>query len=301
MTRKKRPAGAKSAAARRGAAGKSSLDPTLRRTTALLRAGPLETRAAAAIVLGALRPKAPSVERALRNAYEDAPAVLKPYVLDALAKLRSKATLELLAGLLTGTGASRDQAVALIADYGPEAFPAILAAAEAAPAADRTSLLLSAVRSGHPGSAAFATPAMTRGDGVTARRLARELRARRRTFSAATRRAWAGSFVDALADATRRRAGGEAAIATKLLRAFPTPKAAKPLIALLSDAPPRLLRSAVAALQATAVARSDLAPAIEALRRLADDASRPEGLRAAAARAARTLARSKADRATRAD
>jgi hypothetical protein len=90
---------------------------------ALLSGEEEELVAAAALVLGALRPQGRDASRALEKAADSAPPHLAPYLLDALARIDPDRALPRLARRLEEHGQAREQAIRLIAGLGVRAVP----------------------------------------------------------------------------------------------------------------------------------------------------------------------------------
>jgi hypothetical protein len=89
----------------------------------LLRDGRSEHACAAALVLGALRPRDPRVSRALARKLRTAEPPVKPYVREALARQRTDEALAILAKGILGTGVEREQSRLLSAASGSRILP----------------------------------------------------------------------------------------------------------------------------------------------------------------------------------
>jgi hypothetical protein len=99
----------------------------------LLHARRQEDACAAALVLGALRPRDPRVGPALATRLRTARSPIRPYLREALARQRTDGALPLLArGLLAG-GIEREQCRRLIAEFGARALRHMEAALAARP------------------------------------------------------------------------------------------------------------------------------------------------------------------------
>jgi hypothetical protein len=102
------------------------------RLVRLLRSPRSEHACAAAVVLGALRPRGPAAGRALARRLRDGDPI-RPYVLDALARQRTEEALRCVVRALVEHGPGRDQARRLMKGFGARAFAGLESALVAAP------------------------------------------------------------------------------------------------------------------------------------------------------------------------
>ena len=264
---------------------KPSVDRTLAAVLKLLSRGKPEERAGAALVLGAIRPSEPAVEKALLRAWRIAAPSSAPYVLDALAKLRTPAAARLLAGLLEEEGWKQEQAVRLLGDYGEAACPAVLAALRKAAPDRRPPYYAVLARSGAPEAASVVSEALGRAGFQAAKTVYRALRAALPDVPKAARRQWSTALIARASSSAAVSNPPAAVAAAKLLRYFRDPRAVGALCALTGpDRPPVVRRSGLQALHATPASRADRAIVIAAVEAvLRDPTSGPE-LRATAER-----------------
>ena len=266
-------------------ASRARVDRTLASVKNLLARGRPEERAGAALVLGAIRPADPSVERALLRAWRTATPALAPYVLDALAKLRTKAAARLLAELLAEEGWKQEQAVRLLADFGRDACPAVMATLRKTAPDRRTPYYAVLARSGAPAAAAVVVEALGRAGFQAAKTVYRSLRAALPEVPQAARRVWSGELI-ALAASPVAEGNPTAAVAVaKLLRYFRDPRAVRALCRLTSpDRPSIVRRTALQALHATPVRWADRAASLAAVEAVLGDPASSRELRATAER-----------------
>ncbi len=93
----------------------------LDRICGMLEADSPELQCAAAMVLGELKPKEAEVPKALLRALKSANETVRPYVLEALARIDAKAAIPHLLPLLSGPDPARGRAVRTLASLGPDA------------------------------------------------------------------------------------------------------------------------------------------------------------------------------------
>ena len=110
-------------------------DPSSRRVDldsvlSLLRSEDSELAAASAMVLGACAPSTPQVLGELLARIESASSSLKPYLIEALAKIDPAASFPTVARFLVTSGPLREQAVRLLADRGQAALANLRSLAE---------------------------------------------------------------------------------------------------------------------------------------------------------------------------
>ena len=98
---------------------------TLGRLLRLLRDKDIETRCAAAIVLGRLRPLEDRTIEALRRGLREAPLHARSYFLDALARTRDRRVVPDIVAVLEEKGSIVDQAVGILRGFGKAALDAI--------------------------------------------------------------------------------------------------------------------------------------------------------------------------------
>lgn len=264
---------------------RARVDRTLASVKNLLARGRPEERAGAALVLGAIRPADPSVERALLRAWRTATPALAPYVLDALAKLKSKAAARLLAELLAEEGWKQEQAVRLLADFGRDACPAVMATLRKTAPDRRTPYYSVLARSGAPAAAAVVVEALGLAGFQAAKTVYRSLRAALPEVPQAARRVWSAELIALAASPVAERNPTAAVAAAKLLRYFRDPRAVRALCRLTSaDRPSIVRRTAMQALHATPVRSADRAASLAAVEAVLGDPATSRELRATAER-----------------
>ena len=179
----------------------------------LLREGRAEEICAAALVLGRLDPGGARVTRALGEALERAPTPTRPYVLDALGRLRDPGALRLVAPLLLATGALREQASRILERHDGRVLEELERLVRTGAPPGHPALTWVALTRGTPEALRFLAAMLQASDFEGARTIHLAVRARSPEMNAGTRRVLAAEIRRVLRSCPATTEGETVAIA----------------------------------------------------------------------------------------